>query len=77
MKSPSTDERIEKMYNTHPHTHKQTHTDTHTHTHTHTDTHTDTHTHTHQTTGSEDFELQKAFVSEMVRIFLFVPIITA
>jgi len=50
---------------------------THTHTHTHTDTHTDTHTHTHQTTGSEDFELQKAFVSEMVRIFLFVPIITA
>ena len=35
------------------------------------------HTHTHQTTGSEDFELQKAFVSEMVRIFLFVPIITA
>ena len=36
-----------------------------------------THTHTHQTTGSEDFELQKAFVSEMVRIFLFVPIITA
>ena len=49
----------------------------HTHVYIHTHTHTDTHTHTHQTTGSEDFELQKAFVSETVRIFLFVPIITA
>ena len=58
-KSPSTNERIEKMYNRHTHTHKHTHTHTHTdtprHTHRHThrqkhtqihiDTHTDAHTH--------------------------------
>ena len=30
MKSPSTDERIEKMYNTHPHTHIHRHTHIHT-----------------------------------------------
>ena len=45
-KSPSTNERIEKMSNTHTHTHRHTHTDRNTHRHTHTQIHTDTHTHT-------------------------------
>ena len=60
-KSPSTTERIEKMYNRHTHTqthtytHTYRHTQTHTQTHAQTETHTDTHRHTHRRTHTQGY----------------------